>query len=131
MSSFGFGGTNFHVALEEYAGAERPARHWTAPAELVLIGAEDATAVSARCREMARDAGSRSLAEIGLASQLAFDAAAPVRLALVCESGEDLERKLQAAAEGSAAPGVYPRRGPRARPAGVPFPGAGKPSTWG
>ncbi len=125
VSSFGFGGTNFHVALEEYTGAERPARHWTAPAELVLIGAEDATAVSARCREMARDAGSRSLAEIGLASQLAFDAAAPVRLALVCESGEDLERKLQAAAEGSAAPGVYRGAGQERGRLAFLFPGQG------
>ncbi len=125
VSSFGFGGTNFHVALEEYTGAERPARRWTAPAELILIGAEDASALDSRCRELAHDAETRSLAEIALASQLSFDAAAHHRLALVCESSEDLARKLRLAAEAPAGPGVYRGAGHERGRLAFLFPGQG------
>ena len=125
VSSFGFGGTNFHVALEEYTGAQRPARRWTAPAELVLIGAEDASALANRCRDLAHDAETRSLAEIALASQLSFDASAASRVALVCESDEDLARKLRIAAEGAAAPGVYRGAGKERGRLAFLFPGQG------
>ena len=55
MSSFGFGGTNFHVALEEYTGpAPKPARWWNAASELVLLSGADAAGLAKQYRELAR-----------------------------------------------------------------------------
>src|SRR5262249_15572310 len=90
LSSFGFGGTNFHVTLEEYQSGRLPALYWNAPAELVLLGAESPSALTLRCRDLARETERKSLAEIALASQISFDATSAERLALCCESTEDL-----------------------------------------
>lgn len=52
VSSFGFGGSNFHVALEEYTGPGARARRFRSlPAELVLLSAADATGLARRSRE--------------------------------------------------------------------------------
>ena len=57
VSSFGFGGSNFHVALEEYVPAGKkgqPAwRLRTMPTELVLLSAPDAADLIRRCHEIA------------------------------------------------------------------------------
>ena len=43
ISSFGFGGTNFHVTVEEYKGPGKSARRFrNVPSELVVFGAENA-----------------------------------------------------------------------------------------
>ena len=125
VSSFGFGGTNFHVALEEYSGDVRPGRCWTAPAELILIAADDPSALAARCRDLARDIAAKSPAEIARASQLAFTSTASQRVAIVCDSQEDLARKLRLAAEGAAAPGIYRGSGEQRGRVAFLFPGQG------
>src|SRR5262249_36833407 len=92
-------GTNFHVVLEEHGGA-RPARMRALPAELVLLGAPDAAALAARCRdEAARLGDPGALVHLAKRSQLAFDAASPVRLALVAASEEALADMLRRAAD--------------------------------
>lgn len=79
VSSFGFGGANFHVTLEEYPAAHR---FRVLPGELVLFGAESAGELTARLPDTPRD----------------FDANAPVRLAVVARDDEDLRAKLDQAA---------------------------------
>ncbi len=125
VSAFGFGGTNFHVTLEEYASGILPQRRWTAPAELILVGAKNSSDLAMRCRSLAELAEKQPLAQTALESQFSFDAGAAQRLAIVCESSQDL-RRIQALAEtGARAPGLY--RGDGNKPGRVAFlfPGQG------
>ena len=108
VSSFGFGGSNFHVALEEYvpAGGEaRPAwRFRSAPTELVLLSAPSAAELVARCRELLASPG--DLVRVARDSQERFAAADGARLAVVAASPADLADKLaQAAAAIDRTPG--------------------------
>ncbi|WTW98513.1 SDR family oxidoreductase [Streptomycetaceae bacterium NBC_01309] len=94
LSSFGFGGSNFHAALEEYVpsgGGRRAALSRTATHELVLLGADDAKGLAARGSELL---GLGSLSEIAEVSQREFTATARARLALVAADAPDLDHKL-------------------------------------
>ena len=95
VSAFGFGGSNFHVTVEEYAGsAPRAPRFRTFPTELVVLSAaspEELRAAIAKTREGAEAAGWPRLARL---SQESFDAGRPARLAVVASSTEDLLSKL-------------------------------------
>jgi acyl transferase domain-containing protein/NADP-dependent 3-hydroxy acid dehydrogenase YdfG len=92
VSSFGFGGTNFHVALEEYCGAGvKPHRLTESPAELLAISAPNAGAAVRECR---RTAGGNSWRRAARESQCAFDPSSAVRLAIVASSPADFETKL-------------------------------------
>ncbi|MFJ9889800.1 SDR family oxidoreductase [Streptomyces sp. NPDC091287] len=92
VSSFGFGGSNFHVTLEEYApsaGPGRPAlRHRTAPSELVLFGGDSPSDLTAP-----RTDDDRPLAALARESQAAFSPSARVRLAVVATDAADLREK--------------------------------------
>ncbi|MDB4930806.1 MAG: omega-3 polyunsaturated fatty acid synthase subunit, PfaA, partial [Myxococcaceae bacterium] len=106
VSSFGFGGSNFHVALEEYVGpAPRAWRLRTAPTELVTLSAPTAAALSAKCDETAKRAPEAGLAHLARASQEAFRASDAHRLAIVASDLTDLATKLaQATAHLAAKP---------------------------
>jgi malonyl CoA-acyl carrier protein transacylase len=78
VSSFGFGGANYHVTLEEHRGGEAPARIRAGTAELVLLSAA---------------------APEDLITSDRFDAGDPHRLALVASDGDDRRAKLDRAAE--------------------------------
>ncbi|AUX20363.1 beta-ketoacyl synthase [Sorangium cellulosum] len=97
VSSFGFGGSNFHVALEEYTGAApRALRVRSFPAELVLLSADTPAALADRARALAKDAAApESLRFFARESVLAFDGARPLRLGLVATDEADLRRKLE------------------------------------
>ena len=126
MSSFGFGGTNFHVALEEYNGpAAKPKRWWQAPVELVLLSADTKAALTAACRTVA--ANTKPISHIALESQLNFDASKPERLAIVADSTSDLVQRLKKAADSdfSPAPGTYYASGTKAGKVAFLFPGQG------
>ncbi|MFE7753991.1 SDR family NAD(P)-dependent oxidoreductase [Streptomyces sp. NPDC057429] len=111
VSSFGFGGSNFHVTLEEYTpptvpapsssahadtlarpapeSAGRPAlRHRTASSELVLFGAASPSALVERLPE-----DGRPLAALARESHAAFSPTARVRLAVVATGTDDLREK--------------------------------------
>ncbi|MET8569203.1 SDR family NAD(P)-dependent oxidoreductase [Streptomyces sp. NPDC004783] len=92
VSSFGFGGSNFHVTLEEYvpAGtAARPApRRRTVPDELVLLSG---SSPSGLVPPEAED--TRTLAAIARDSHRTFSPADPLRLAVVATGVEDLRDK--------------------------------------
>ncbi|MFF9689625.1 SDR family NAD(P)-dependent oxidoreductase [Streptomyces sp. NPDC014623] len=97
VSSFGFGGSNFHVTLEEYApspgAAARPAwRTRTAPTELVLLSAPSAATLLERTID-----DDRPLSAIARESQQVFRASDPVRLAIVAAHEDDLSGKIEQA----------------------------------
>ncbi|MGP3750763.1 SDR family NAD(P)-dependent oxidoreductase [Streptomyces sp. IBSNAI001] len=94
VSSFGFGGSNFHVTLEEYTPTDgsRGRVAWrtrTAPTELVLLSAPSAAALLERA-----PGSGRPLPETARESQQAFRTTDPVRLAIVAADTEDLSDKL-------------------------------------
>jgi len=100
VSSFGFGGTNFHVALEEYvpgaASAATPARHLrAAPAELILISAPSPRALLERARQFDPD---QALPDLARQATADFDPEHDARLAIVAADSGDLAAKLLTAA---------------------------------
>ncbi|MBK8199730.1 MAG: acyltransferase domain-containing protein [Acidobacteria bacterium] len=96
VSSFGFGGSNFHVTLEEYTGpaAARPPR--VHPAELFLFSAADAETLAGHLQAVA-DAppAEDALAHEAAASHTEFSAAAPARAAITATTPDDLAAKAQ------------------------------------
>ncbi len=101
VSALGFGGTNFHVALEEYVGpSAHPSRLHTFPTELVVLGAATPAALAAACRDAAAACALEgSLVHLAKRSQLGFDAASPARVSIVASDEADAREKLAAAAE--------------------------------
>lgn len=106
VSAFGFGGTNFHIVLEEYVGgfaseAAAPLQHW--PAELLVWRRPDAAAVLQaveQCRGAIARGATPELGDLALSLWKADrgDARQPV-LAIVATSLADLEEKLAVAGD--------------------------------
>jgi acyl transferase domain-containing protein/NADP-dependent 3-hydroxy acid dehydrogenase YdfG len=99
VSAFGFGGTNYHVTLEEYEARDTPAatsRLRTASSELFLVSGQDSTELARHCTAMSLEKGDH--VQRAYVSQHSFDPAAAVRLAVVADSAEDLAGKLAKAA---------------------------------
>ena len=95
VSSFGFGGSNFHVALEEYSGPSKALRIRPEGVELLLISGASTQAVAARCKELLN----APLAFEAFQSQLSFDASQPVRLAVFADSEAQAVSRLNKAVE--------------------------------
>ena len=97
VSSFGFGGSNFHLTIEEYTGpGRRPETVRLMPSELYLLSANDmaslANAARAAAAGMQSDGG--NLARLAATAADIFDPAAEARLAIVGSDVEDLAAKL-------------------------------------
>jgi len=104
VSAFGFGGSNFHVALEEYRGpAPRAARFGTLAKELVVVCGDTPAQVASKARELAKEragvAGASGLAALARESQEGYRPGASARLAVLAADGDDLARKLLEAAK--------------------------------
>jgi acyl transferase domain-containing protein/acyl carrier protein/NADP-dependent 3-hydroxy acid dehydrogenase YdfG len=101
VSSFGFGGTNFHVTVEEYPGADRAAERRTmAPAHLMLRSAADAASLADICRGLAaEEMPTGTLAFLARDSHAGFRASDPVRLAIVARDEAELKARLARAAD--------------------------------
>ena len=100
VSSFGFGGTNFHVTVEEYQGPGAPARRQrTMASEMVLLTAETPEAMVSRCKELASSLVDDPdlLVHLARTSQDMFSPEAPCRLALVAGSIPELGQRLDKA----------------------------------
>src|SRR3954452_4335815 len=96
VSSFGFGGSNFHLALSEYVGeGARAARLRTSDAELVVLTGERGDDVMAQAQRHIEDASAAGhLRWLAPSSQQAYRADAPARLAVVAADEADLRTKL-------------------------------------
>ena len=101
VSSFGFGGTNFHVTVEEYKGPGKAAwRLRNVPSELVVLGAKNAKGLEDLCRETARNLDTKGvLTYLARTSQGSLDSSCPARLAVIATDEKDLENKLNYAAK--------------------------------
>jgi acyl transferase domain-containing protein len=108
VSAFGFGGSNFHVALEEYQGpAPKAERVRTLAKEMVVVCGDDPAQVAAKSLELAREAagakGPGRLARLARESQEAYRPEASARLAVLAANPASLEKKLVDAAKRIAA----------------------------
>jgi acyl transferase domain-containing protein/acyl carrier protein len=97
VSSFGFGGTNFHVAVEEYTGVGKRAwkyRSWDS--ELVVLGAQSASALSDQAARLSASLvdSPDTLSYIARSTQSGYDAAQPHRLAVVADNVSNLRAML-------------------------------------
>lgn len=138
-SAFGFGGTNFHIVMEEYAREYRPwlqrATSDARPAELLLWSEADHGGLVARLATLQGAlANAPALALRDLAASLAaqWTPAAEHRLAIVAKDVGDLAAKLAQAQQflrgelKLAPPGVFHRSGAAvAGKLAVLFPGQG------
>lgn len=103
VSAFGFGGTNFHVALEEYTGnfvGDEPAPRQHRPNELLLWSADDPAELAERLRALrdALRAGARpALADLAYTLWQAAQPARPLRLAVICADVAQLPAQLDTA----------------------------------
>ncbi|WP_319437694.1 beta-ketoacyl synthase N-terminal-like domain-containing protein, partial [Mycobacterium sp. RTGN5] len=108
VSSFGFGGSNFHVTLEEYQGEHRAKRLRALPSELVVLSAPSETALQKRAADIVAAVRSGdSVARIAFEAAEEFDASQPARAGLVATDAESLvavaERLRSALADGKVA----------------------------
>jgi len=87
VSAFGFGGSNFHVVLEEYR-PEKKAADWDGYTQVFTYSGTDAAALAAGLDKIPADAKWSVIRDAAAASRAAFDAKAPFRLALVAERGK-------------------------------------------
>jgi polyketide-type polyunsaturated fatty acid synthase PfaA len=94
VSSFGFGGSNFHLTLEEYDGpqAARPERALSA--ELFMISGDSPEGLESGLEAIAqRLVHDEDFAIIASETHAGFDAAAPCRAAIVASDNEDYADK--------------------------------------
>jgi len=108
VSSFGFGGSNFHVTLEEYRGEQRAKRMRALPSELVVLSASSEAELEKRAAEIVAAVRSgEGLARIAFECAREFDSSQAARAALVAVDAQSLEtlaeRLRSALAEGTAA----------------------------
>jgi len=86
VSAFGFGGSNFHVVLEEYQPVKKTA-DWDGNTQIIALSG-DAAALAAGLDRIQPDAPWNLLRDLAAASRSGFDAAAPCRLTLVLERNQ-------------------------------------------
>ncbi len=94
VSSFGFGGSNFHVTVEEYAGARVADRLPTHGTALFLLSAATRPALATAGEALAKRVVAGTFFAEAHASQLAFASSSPARAAIVADSADDLGKKL-------------------------------------
>jgi malonyl CoA-acyl carrier protein transacylase len=109
VSSFGFGGSNFHIALEEYVpSVPTGKRAWslrTMPTELLLLSAANPAELVTKCRAIA--SSNKDLSHLARETQLSFSTKDNARLAVIAANFAELTEKLkQAAATIEKAPGI-------------------------
>ena len=94
VSSFGFGGSNFHVTLEEYTGALAVQPDRVLSAELVMLSADTPEALALAIEDLARRlVHEEDLAIAASESHKSFAAEAPCRAAITASSNQDFAAK--------------------------------------
>src|SRR5262249_30557109 len=80
VASFGFGGANYHVTLEEYRGGRSAARVRAAASELVPLSADSPQDLRARLLDAgSHELSTANLAQLAVDSQRDFDPGQPYR----------------------------------------------------
>ena len=87
VSALGFGGSNFHVVLEEYSPAA-PAADWDGSVQILPFSASDTPALENALAGIADLEGWNEIRAHAANLRASFDPAAPCRLALVIEQGK-------------------------------------------
>lgn len=95
VSSFGFGGTNFHVVVEEYQGPLAAKRFSHSPVELILLSGESFDSLQALAEDYA--ASSRPLKILAKESQFNFQVTDPYRLAIIIPNKTPLDKAIKQA----------------------------------
>ncbi|PSR21184.1 MAG: 3-oxoacyl-ACP reductase [Sulfobacillus acidophilus] len=98
VSAFGFGGSNFHLVVEEYTGPEssRPPKLRTLASEWIPFGADNLAALTTSIAHLHESLAKwSSLARIAYERQRRFDACKAVRLSVVSASVESLRQTLE------------------------------------
>jgi acyl transferase domain-containing protein/acyl carrier protein/NAD(P)-dependent dehydrogenase (short-subunit alcohol dehydrogenase family) len=91
VSSMGFGGTNFHVAMEEYRGAQvSPQKVYKPKKELILFSAPDSVSILKEIDKILKAGTGQRLEQVAKTSQLNFNADHNCRLAMLGESIDEL-----------------------------------------
>ncbi|MEQ9315332.1 MAG: beta-ketoacyl synthase N-terminal-like domain-containing protein, partial [Henriciella sp.] len=94
VSSFGFGGSNFHVTLEEYIGPNSVQPERALSSELFMLSADSPEELEAELEAFAsRLEFEEDLAIAASESHFGFDPDAPCRAAIVASDGEDYAAK--------------------------------------
>ena len=100
VSSFGFGGSNFHVTLEEYKTKDiARGRYHASPVELLLFGAASANDVITAAESATEQLSEFSLAVLAARLQKEFVAGSAFRLAIIAEDSEAAVTQIQQAAK--------------------------------
>ncbi|NOX58057.1 MAG: acyltransferase domain-containing protein, partial [Planctomycetes bacterium] len=137
VSSFGFGGSNFHAVLEEYPVANR-AVAWDGSVEILAISAPDQKTlqdqITSRCKAFSDGVSPAEFAKQVYASRGAFDSKHSHRLLIVCEDASkavELLRRVQERIQKSrnasefSMPGAYYASGSASGKLAFVFPGQG------
>jgi acyl transferase domain-containing protein/NAD(P)-dependent dehydrogenase (short-subunit alcohol dehydrogenase family)/acyl carrier protein len=97
ISSFGFGGANFHVTAEEYTGPGNHARQQRAfPSELLLFASESEQGLATLCQKQAEDLHFNGILPfLAQSSQQTFNFESTARLAVVATDEIDLAKKIK------------------------------------
>jgi len=100
VSSFGFGGTNFHITVEEYQGPgiNKASRLNTNMYHLILFSATDEQLLIQQCSELSNHINCYGDDYIPYAARLSykeFHAADPIRLGLIVKDGDDVREKIK------------------------------------
>jgi acyl transferase domain-containing protein/acyl carrier protein/NAD(P)-dependent dehydrogenase (short-subunit alcohol dehydrogenase family) len=134
VSAFGFGGSNFHVVLEEYTPDKKKA-DWDGTVQLLPLSGATAAALAQGLEGVQTAKSWNELRDLALAARQQFDATAPMRLALVIEREKTdvallvknaramLDRNSQSAWQ--TPDGAYFASGGNPGKLGVVFPGQG------
>lgn len=96
VSSFGFGGSNFHVTLEEYTGPNRALIYRANPSELFLLSTDGLDDLSAALQTIELQLTEQAMPALATRSHEAFDFRAPVRISITAASPDDFKAKAKA-----------------------------------
>jgi acyl transferase domain-containing protein/tryptophanase len=105
VSSFGFGGVNAHVILEEYTPARRESADAAREPQLIVLSAKNEDRLKAYAQSMRAylEKHEVELTDFAYTLQVGRDEM-PERLALVASSAEDLKQKFEEILEGPGRP---------------------------
>ena len=89
VSAFGFGGSNFHCVLEEYAAA-RSSSDWSGTPQIIALSDSDTAALKLQLQQIPVASATAQLRRFAAKSRAKFDHQAPQRLLFIIEGKQDL-----------------------------------------